>query len=362
MALSGLLTILLVLTVIGCNKTNPGSEPGPVDKGKGKRPLGEVKAPTLQYKLTTVSTEDFTLQLPQGWKYEVNPPNLQFGLVAYDPAHPERRLFYYYLFNPFMKSEEAHNFWHTYYPASMYASCPVLSTASVEEFYLMWNEYVDWLSFQGIRAAVTKFDRLSVVESHPLENYLSDYSLDSAVVRAHLQLQGSNLPCEGLFSGSVVSLSSYYQYGIDVSELFVYNVMGIMAPADEFPQLREVLANSLKSFTFSESYVREYLRQSQEATQTILENARTMQAAYVSSAAAWHNRQPVNDAIGQKDSDSTLGYDRLYDADTGEIIRAQVGWYDTYDLHRNEYSKPNIHKLEDNDYERYGQSIDYYIP
>lgn len=356
------MAILALVIIPGCGKNSSGSGgSNGAGKNDGMHFIDQVKAPVLDQTLASVSTGDFTIQLPKGWKFEVNPANLQFGMMAYDPQKPERRIFYYYVLNPFMRSDDSHDFWRTYYPASMYASCPVLGTATVEEFYGKWNEYADWLSYQGIRAAIVKFNRIDVVETHPLNNYLSGYAIDSAVVRAHLALENSNLPCEGLFSGAVVSLGSYYQFGIDVSELNVYNVMGVMAPADEFLQLQGLLLKSLQSFSFTDNYVRSYLQSSQESTQAILENARTMQAACESSAAAWHNRQPANDAISQKNSDGTLGYDRLYDADTGEVIRADIGWYDMYNLNRSEYNKANIYKLEDNDYDRYSQAIDYYI-
>lgn len=355
--------LLLPVCLCGCANIGPGNNGNNGNNnGNGKLSMGAQKAPAINYTLGTVSTNDFSIQLPKGWRYEVNPSNLEFGLIAYDPNRPERRIFYYYLFNPFMKSDDARDFFRTYYGAnSLYGGCPVLSTGTVSEFYSKWNEYVDWLSSQGLRAAVMKFNSLNIVETHPLESLLSSYSLDSSVVRAHVTLENSNIPCEGLFSGSVVSLGTYYQDGIDCFPLTVYNVMGIMAPADEFLELQDVLANCLKSFTFSESYVRSYQQKSEDATRAILDNARAMQAAYDSYNAAWHARQPVNDAISQKNSDSTLGYDRLYDSETGEIYRAELGWYDNYDLHRNEYAKPSIYKLEDNDYDRYSQGIDFYI-
>ena len=355
--------LLLPVCLCGCANIGPGNNGNNGNNnGNGKLSMGAQNAPAINYTLGTVSTNDFSIQLPKGWRYEVNPSNLEFGLIAYDPNRPERRIFYYYLFNPFMKSDDARDFFRTYYGAnSLYGGCPVLSTGTVLEFYSKWNEYMDWLSSQGLRAAVMKFNSLNIVETHPLESLLSSYSLDSSVVRAHVTLENSNIPCEGLFSGSVVSLGTYYQYGIDCFPLTVYNVMGIMAPADEFLELQEVLANCLKSFTFTESYVRSYQQRSEDATQAILDNARAMQAAYDSYNAAWHARQPINDAISQKNSDSTLGYDRLYDSETGEIYRAELGWYDNYDLHRNEYAKPNVYKLEDNDYDRYSQGIDFYI-
>lgn len=355
--------ISLLLVFIGCsgNNGNQGKTPGSNNQNE-KLPISLQKAPEIKLTLEEVKTTDFSILIPKGWEYEINPSNLDFGIVVYDPQKPERRVFYYYDFNPFMKSNDARNIFRTYYGAnSLYGSCPVLDPATVSEFYTQWDSYIDFLNIQGFKAAITKFSKLDIVEEHPLENYLSSYAVDSAVVRTHAKLENSNIPCEGLFSGSVVSLGTYYQNGIDCFPMVVYNVMGIMAPADEFSEIQETLASVLKSFSFTKAYADAYVKNSEDTTKAILDNARSMQAAYDSYNDAWWNRQPINSAISQKDSDSTLGYDRLYDSQTGEIIRSELGWFDQYDTNREKYSNSNLHKLEDSDYDRYSKNIDYYI-
>lgn len=344
------------------NEQSRSHSNAPIINDNGKINLNGKKAPSFDLVLKAVKTNDFSIELPEGWKYDITPGNLEFGIVAYDPVKPERRIFYFYIFNPFMKSEEARDFFKYYYGgSSIFGSCPVLEPATVSEFYYKWNEYSDFLNLQGYNFDYMRFGELNIIETHELENYMSSYSLDSSVVRAHLTLENSNIPCEGLLSGSVVSLGTYYQNNIDCYPLSVYNVMGIIAPADEFPQLQEKLAGILKSFAFTDSYVSSYLKKSEDATKAILDNARAMQAVYDSYNAAWHERQKSNDTISQKNSDATLGYDRLYDAQTGEIYRAEVGWYDDYNLNRNEYDKPQLHMIENNDDDRYSQGIDYYI-
>lgn len=345
-------SLFLLLGLAACSKSG-----GPEGK-----PLGAEPAPSFDLAMTTLSTPDFTMEIPEGWTYKANPGNLGFGLVIYDPQVPERRIFYYYEFSPFMKSQGAKDFFRKNYGAgSLFASCPVLEKGSVEEFYSKWNEYGDFLGAQGYPGLLDRFQNLEVVEAQPLDNYLKDYALDSAVLRTLFTLEGSSLPLEGLFSASVVSNMSYYQGGLDMAPLTVYNAMGIMAPAHEFPALREVLEASLRTFSFTEAYVRSYVASNEAATQAILENARTMAAAADSYNRAWEGRQKVNDALSQKRSDATLGYDRLYDEETGEIYRAPVGWYDQYDIHREEYERPQLYKVEEDDYQRYSQGIQKYI-
>ncbi len=356
------LLIANILILTGCKNSNEGNG-GKAVSLDDKVVVELEEVPVLNFKLNEIFTTDFSMKIPEGWVYELNPSNLAFGLIAHDPEKPERRLYYYYYFNPFMKSVEARNlFLNAYGSTNIFATCPVLQTGQLQEFYSKWNEYMDFLDYHGIQAATMRFKDMEFLETHPLQNYLSDYSIDSAILRALITLDGSNLPCDSLLSGSLVSTGSYFENGVDVFPMMVYNVMGIMAPADEFPQIQSSLIESLSSFSFTESYVKEYKKRNEDATKVILENARTMQAAYDSYNESVYNAQDVIDTKMQMVSDSTLGYDRLYDEDNDEVIRAELGWYDDkYEPSRNSYNRPNIRKIEDNEYELYDRVVDYTI-
>ena len=39
---------------------------------------------------------------------------------------------------------------------------------------------------------------------------------------------------------------------------------------------------------------------------------------------AWENRQTTYDIMSQKQSDATLGYERVYNTDTGEIYESNA--------------------------------------
>lgn len=59
--------------------------------------------------------------------------------------------------------------------------------------------------------------------------------------------------------------------------------------------------------------------------------------------------------------DATLGYDRLYDTTTGEIYRAELGFYDNYNLNRDSFSNPNLRKIDSSSESYYLSGLDYYI-
>jgi hypothetical protein len=49
---------------------------------------------------------------------------------------------------------------------------------------------------------------------------------------------------------------------------------------------------------------------------------------------SWEKRNKTYDIISQKQSDATLGYERVYDTETGDIYKAKNGFMDSYDGER----------------------------
>ena len=75
----------------------------------------------------------------------------------------------------------------------------------------------------------------------------------------------------------------------------------------------------------------------------------------------WESRTDTYDILSQEYSDAILGYDRLYDSETGEVYRAELGFWDDYDLHRGEYNNPNLQKIDYRSRDYYLQTVDYTI-
>jgi len=112
---------------------------------------------------------------------------------------------------------------------------------------------------------------------------------------------------------------------------------------------------------FTDSYVNEAQNYIKETAEGYMAANAALQATYDSYNAAWSARQTSYDIISQKNSDATLGYDRLYDPDTGEIYRAELGFYDDYDINRDQYSNPNLQIIDGNTESYYLDGVDYYI-
>ena len=48
----------------------------------------------------------------------------------------------------------------------------------------------------------------------------------------------------------------------------------------------------------------------------------------------WEKSSRSSDILSQKRSDATLGYERVYDTETGEYLKAENGFTDWYDGRR----------------------------
>ena len=134
-----------------------------------------------------------------------------------------------------------------------------------------------------------------------------------------------------MFSASVVNFGDNYMNGIDTTYYMVYNIMSITSEKDKFIDYKDLLLESINSIEFTDTYVKKTIDDGNAQTKQALELNRQIQQAFDSYMSAWENRSKTYDIMSQKQSDATLGYERVYDTDTGEIYKAYNGFTDDYD-------------------------------
>jgi len=242
------------------------------------------------------------------------------------------------------------------------ADTPVLLEPTTEYFFYIYNDYNNFLNKYGLNHQLPVMNDISILETYPNTTPTAFNTLDNSIVRASFNC-ANGVECEGLMAGQVVNYGTdtYSVPGVDMGTYAVYNANGVIAPAGEFNELREQLMACLASFTFTEDYVRQAQQHVADETSAILAMSRQMQTAYDSYNAAWSARQTSYDIISQKNSDATLGYDRLYDPNTGETYRADMGFYDDYDINRDQYSNPNLQIIDGSTENDYLDGVDYHI-
>ena len=79
-----------------------------------------------------------------------------------------------------------------------------------------------------------------------------------------------------------------------------------------------------------DSFVQKTIDDGNKETKRALALNAQMQAAYDSYNQAWENRQTSYDISSQKYSDATLGYERVYNPETGDIYKAYNGFTDDF--------------------------------
>lgn len=132
------------------------------------------------------------------------------------------------------------------------------------------------------------------------------------------------------FRASIVNFGNQYQGGTDMLYYMVYDIMSITSAKDEFIDYKDILLQSANSIEFSDAYVKKTIDDGNAQTKQALALSASIQAAFDSYMQAWENRQTTYDIMSQKQSDATLGYERVYNTDTGEIYKAYNGFTDDY--------------------------------
>ena len=154
----------------------------------------------------------------------------------------------------------------------------------------------------------------------------------------HLRDKNLSYKAKGLLS-FMLSLPDDWDYSmrglessekIDVWSLNVYNVILMTAPDSEFNNWQSILDNCLSSLEFSDTFVNEFNKEESNILSTIQANQKVYDEMSDMIMDSWENRNNSYDIISQKQSDATLGYERVYDTETGEIYKAYNGLTDDY--------------------------------
>lgn len=146
---------------------------------------------------------------------------------------------------------------------------------------------------------------------------------------------------EGLFAASVVDFGSFaisngnvvgYQLqAVDGGYYMAYNIVAVTAAKDTFIEWEGVLTDCFKTLQYSDSFVSATNQASNEKVALAQQISQNFNATMDGFMSSWESRNRSQDIMSQKQSDATLGYERVYDTETGEIYKATNGFTDVYD-------------------------------
>ncbi|MBQ7455832.1 MAG: hypothetical protein IJS53_05250 [Clostridia bacterium] len=349
----------------------PASVSAPVPASDGKLPLKSAKAQPIVSGTYLYDDGRFSMQLPNGWQVMTESEYTTFCMKAWDPQNPNRAFFLYMKLEPFLKSQEAKQ-WYVNVAGGnpnsiyrIYAEAPVMEGCTLKAFLdtiPALRDYADLFYDAGLTinsAVLPEIANVEIVETSPSSLPAPADCKENVIARITFE-DYLGRQCEGLVTAQPRDPMVYSWAGVDTMNYTVSTFLGVTAPLGELQELEPILTECLGSFTFAEYYVRAAIQFSNEQTEALREQMRQMEAAHDAMMQAWYALEQAHDIAFQQLSDSILGYDRLYDSSTGEVYRAEVGFYDTYDLHRYEYSNSNL-QLMDSGSSYYLQGVDYYL-
>ena len=317
-----ILSIVLVVNYNGSDNMKSGNNTNKstnVEKNENKIDnktdnVKIVESEASKITLEEYKTDNFTMKKPKGWTVETGGTGIFYTIRVYDPQNTNNQVYLMIKMQPLLKSASEKSAWQNYYNLSgnnpqykVFTEAVVLDNPTTEGFYKKFNEVTSYASsiepsFSSMK--FPKFTNFTKKEEFESSASMKSVALDSKVLRATFTGDNSK-EGEGLF-------------------------MAITAEKDELINYKDILLDSVNFIEFSDAYVKQTIDNGNAQTQQALALNASIQKSFDSYMSAWESRQKSYDIMSQKQSDATLGYERVYDTDTGDIYKAYNGFTDDY--------------------------------
>ena len=332
-----ILIVLAVLILIGIslviilNKKELNSNISNTSKNNNSK-LKIVKSKIDKLVLEEYKNDIFSIKKPKGWKVETIGDYIHYTIKVYDPENPTYQFFFNLKTEGYNKSEDAKRWQQKYYPNNIFAKTSVIATKDTEGFYKIFNDL-------GTLNNISTFTFPTLTDFTVTDN-LGKGSLGGDMLRATFK-DANGKDGEGIFTAYVYDVGSYYVYEnivsgkqIDIQSLNVYDAIFITAPKDELIEWQDTLNTICSSLNFTDTFINGF-NQEQDAVMKNFQQIRAI-GNQISDGImdSWNKRNKSFDIMSQKQSDATLGYERVYDTETNEIYKAYNGFTDDYDGER----------------------------
>ena len=343
-----LLGLLMILSMIGCgssrSKPRDWRKPGSVsdidddDDDDDDDDLPDeatiVRSAASKIKYETYDNGLVKLDIPSGWKVEVAPADyIHYSFKVFNPKDKD----YWFLFGlkqeGFLKSEKARKTFAGYYPDAIFGKLAPIDPQTTKAFYKVWNKNAKFSNKNELKTDYFPYlNQFKVIEN------LGKSMLGGDILRASFK-NDDGKAMQGLFTSTVMSSGTYWinvdmwnlnSKKVDVAPLNVYDIILMTAPDDEFNNWQGIMDHCLSTITFSQTFINGFNSEEQKLKSTIIANQKIYDGISDMIMDSWEKRNNSYDIISQKQSDATLGYERVYDTETGDVYRAYNGFTDDY--------------------------------
>lgn len=320
-----LLIVMLLIFFFGGNKSSSIGSGGLFKKDNFVIRDSETKNIVLE----DYSNDLFNMKIPKGWKVDTLGDYIHYTIKVYDPSNPLYQFFLNLKTEGYNKSQDAKNWQQKYYPDSLFAKASVLDNPTTEGFYKIFNDL-------GTLNNTSSFT-FPVLNSFTVTSNLGANSLGGDILRATFT-DNSGEAGEGIFMAYVYDVGSYYVNEniisgkqIDIYYLNVYDAIFMTTPKDEFINWESTLNSIFSSLQFTDTFLNGY-NSEQDSVMKNFQSIRNIGNQISDSImSSWESRSASYDIMSQKQSDATLGYERVYDTETNEVYKAYNGFTDDYD-------------------------------
>ncbi len=288
-----------------------------------------VKSEANQIEFEDYKTNEFSIKKPKGWKVDTLGDYIHYTIKVYDPNNPTYQFFFNMKTEGYNKSDDAKRWQQKYYPNNIFAKTSVIDSKDTEGFYKIFNDL-------GTLNNSASFTFPTLTDFTVIEN-LGKGTLGGDMLRATFK-DSNGKDGEGIFTAYVYDPGPYYVNEniisgkqIDIQYLNVYDAIFITTPKDEFIDWEDILNTICSSLNFTDTFINGFNKE-QDAVMKNFQQIRAIGNEISDGIMdSWNKRNTSFDIMSQKQSDATLGYERVYNVDTGEIYKAYNGFTDDYD-------------------------------
>ncbi len=275
-----------------------------------------------------------SFDMPKGWKVEIPQVDyIHYTFKVYNEEDPNYMFLFGLKQEGFLKTEKARSTYAKYYPDAMFSKLAAVDPQTTEGFYKVWNKNAKLSNTTELKTEYFPyFEDFTILEN------LGSTNLGGDILRATFK-NSEGKEMQGLFTASVKDVGSYYintdifnlfSAKVDVWPLNVYSIILMTAPDEEFNNWQPILDHCLSTIEFSDAFISGFNNKESTLVATIQANQKVYDQISDMIMDSWEKRSTSYDIISQKQSDATLGYERVYDTETGDIYKAYNGFTDDY--------------------------------